>query len=295
MILTTQGLTKRYGKITAVNQLDLSIPRNAVFGILGPNGSGKTTTLGLVLDVIERSSGSYAWQIGQPGKERKKIGSILESPNFYPYLSGKENLKVAAGIKGTSDENIDKVIQQVGLEERSSDKFKTYSLGMKQRLAIASALLADPEVLILDEPTNGLDPKGIVEIRELILEIAAEGRTIILASHLLDEVQRVCSHFCVLQKGSLIYSGSVSELNEQTHRFRISAPDLKTLDKGLRQTPEVMIEETEENSLTIKLADDFSPAQLTERMAEKGVFLNLLAPVSHSLEQKFIEILDQHA
>jgi ABC-type multidrug transport system, ATPase component len=195
-VLSIRKLTKNFGKLCAVNQLDLEVQKGQVFGMLGPNGSGKTTTLGMLMGVVNPSAGDFSW-FGQPATNltRKKVGAVLEHPIFYPYLSGQKNLELNAMIKGADPNNIPKVLELVELAGRKDDKYKTYSLGMKQRLAIASALVSDPIVLILDEPTNGLDPMGIAEIREIIKRIASDGKTIILASHLLDEVQKVCSHF----------------------------------------------------------------------------------------------------
>ena len=190
-VLKINDLTKRYGKITALDNMNLEVKRGNVFGILGPNGSGKTTTLGILLEVINQTSGDFKW-FGVPSDQntRKRIGAILEHPTFYPYLTGVQNLKIVCDIKEVPYSRVDECIKQVGLDERKDSKFKTYSLGMKQRLSIASALLCHPEVMILDEPTNGLDPQGIAEIRDLIIEIANSGKTIIIASHLLDEVQK---------------------------------------------------------------------------------------------------------
>ena len=204
-ILQINELTKRYRRLTALDGLSLEIEKGQVFGLLGPNGSGKTTTLGILLDVIQPTSGSFQWFGGESNSDsRKKIGSILETPCFYPYLSASRNLRIVAEIKGCEKKRIDEVLEWVGLYDRRNDSFKTFSLGMKQRLAIAAALLPDPPVLILDEPTNGLDPTGIAEIRGLIQDISERGKTLILASHLLDEVQKVCSHFAILQKGKKI-------------------------------------------------------------------------------------------
>jgi ABC-type multidrug transport system ATPase subunit len=214
-VLSITNLTKKFRRLTAVNNLNLEVKRGQVFGMLGPNGSGKTTTLGMLMSVINPTSGSYSWFGESPTNDvRKKIGAVLEHPIFYPYLSGQKNLELNAMIKQCPPENIPKVLELVELSDRRDDKYKTYSLGMKQRLAIASALLNDPTVLILDEPTNGLDPMGIAEIRELIKKIAANGKTIILASHLLDEVQKVCSHFAILRKGNLIHTGPVEEVSK---------------------------------------------------------------------------------
>lgn len=294
MILETKALTKKYGKIIAVNNLNLSIPEKAVFGILGPNGSGKTTTLGLVLDVIEKNGGDFTWNVGEPGNERKKIGAILESPNFYPYLSGYKNLNVIATIKDVEISKINPILKQVGLYDRKNDAFKTYSLGMKQRLAIASALLSDPQVLILDEPTNGLDPKGIVEIRELIKEIADEGRTIILASHLLDEVQKVCDHFCVLNKGKLIFTGRVDELTRQKNQFILKSNDLKLLIEKLNAIDWVNKAELIDNRVEVVIDENTRIEELTKQLANDEIYLTHLSPVTKSLEKKFIEILSQN-
>lgn len=211
LILDIHTLSKRYGSIQAVDKLSLQVEKGSIYGLLGPNGSGKTTTLGMVLDVIRPTSGSFSW-FGQPASPatKKRVGALLETPNFYPYLTARRNLEIVAEIKGASHSRIAEVLHLVGLSQRMHTTFKGFSLGMKQRLALASSLLNDPEVLVLDEPTNGLDPEGIAEVRELILKIAAEGKTVILASHLLDEVEKVCTHVAVLQKGVLRAQGPVS-------------------------------------------------------------------------------------
>ncbi|MCB0432184.1 MAG: ATP-binding cassette domain-containing protein, partial [Mangrovimonas sp.] len=213
-ILSIDNLTKKYGYLTAVSNLSFTINKGNVYGILGPNGSGKSTTLGIVLNVVNRTSGEFKWFDGTVSTHEalKKVGAIIERPNFYPYMSAYDNLKLVCKIKGVSYEKIDEKLEIVGLIERKNSPFRTFSLGMKQRLAIASALLNDPEILILDEPTNGLDPQGIHQIRTLIKQIASEGTTILLASHLLDEVEKVCSHVVVLRKGEKLYSGRVDEM-----------------------------------------------------------------------------------
>ena len=213
-ILTITNLTKTYGKLTAVNNLSFTINKGNVYGILGPNGSGKSTTLGIALNVVNKTSGEFKWFNGNLSTHEalKKIGAIIERPNFYPYMTAYKNLKLVCKIKDIPEQKIDEKLELVGLLERKHSKFKTFSLGMKQRLAIASALLNDPEILILDEPTNGLDPQGIHQIRSLIKDIASKGTTILLASHLLDEVEKVCSHVVVLRKGEKLYSGRVDEM-----------------------------------------------------------------------------------
>ena len=292
-VLNIDNLTKRYGKITAVNNLSFSIPRKSVFGLLGPNGSGKTTTLGMILDVIEKDSGDFSWEFDHTGNERKKIGAILESPNFYPYLSARKNLKLVCEIKEVDEKVVDPILKQVGLFDRKDDAFKTYSLGMKQRLAIGSALLSNPEVLILDEPTNGLDPKGIVEIRQLIRDIAAEGRTIILASHLLDEVQKVCTHFCVLDHGSLIFSGEVEALSKQKNKYYIQASNSEKLCSVLSASNHVLTWEVDLELISIEINESESIEELLKELAKHDIYVNHLSQQTFNLEKKFIEILDQ--
>ena len=227
-ILSIQRLSKRYGKIQAIKDLSLKVEQGQIFGILGPNGSGKTTTLSILLDLIKSDQGSFEW-FGEPAhyELRKRIGSVIESPNFYPYLSAATNLRLVAAIKESGADDIDRVLQLTGLEQRKDTKFKTFSFGMKQRLAIASALLGKPDVLILDEPTNGLDPQGIVQIRELIMMIAREGTTILLASHLLDEVQKICTHVAVLSKGIKLFDGKVSEVLAVSDSFELAGDDME--------------------------------------------------------------------
>ena len=215
IILQVNGLSKSYKDVKALDNLNLSVEQGTIFGLLGPNGSGKTTTLGILLGVIKQKSGSYSWfDNGHKTENRKKIGALLETPNFYPYLSAVRNLEIVAKIKNMNDPlpKIEAVLKEVNLFERKDSKFRTFSLGMKQRLAIASALLNDPEVLVLDEPTNGLDPQGIAEIRELILKIAGDNRTIIIASHILDEIEKVCTHVAILKFGKLIKQGTINEI-----------------------------------------------------------------------------------
>ncbi len=268
-----------------------------MFGILGPNGSGKTTTLGTVLGVIQPSAGSFAW-FGQENtssaalaESRKQIGAILETPIFYPYLTAVENLKIVAQIKDCRYARIDAVLRTVDLLERKDDKFKTYSLGMKQRLAIASALLADPQVLILDEPTNGLDPQGIAEIRSLIEQIAQQGKTIILASHLLDEVQKVCTHFAVLKRGRRIYSGRVDEALSGTDTIEVAAADLEHLQQLAQQFPHTEQVQRENGLLRVRLQPEKNSADLNRFLIERGVVVSHLSQKTKSLEQQFLELL----
>lgn len=296
LILEINNLHKRYGRVHAVNNLSLKLKKGSVFGLLGPNGSGKTTTLGVLLGVVKASEGSFKWFGESPNaNSRKRIGAILERPIFYPYMSAYENLKVVCKIKGISFERIDECLKLVGLLERKHDDFKTYSLGMKQRLSIGSAMLANPEVLILDEPTNGLDPSGINDIRELIIQIAQSGKTIILASHLLDEVQKVCQDFIILNKGKLLYHGNVeTDLNEGSV-IEIGADDPNRVREHLDNLNEVNFVKEENRLLTYKTSNGFSTAQLNEFLAEKNIFVSHLVKKSKSLEKRFLEILNDHA
>jgi ABC-type multidrug transport system ATPase subunit len=294
-ILEINGLTKRFGKLTAVNQLSLTIEKGSVFGMLGPNGSGKTTTLGMLLGVTKPTAGSFSWfGKGDSHEMRKNIGAILEQPVFYPYMTGEQNLDLVCQIKGAEKSRIAEVLEVVGLSGRGTDKFKGYSLGMKQRLAIAAALINDPEVLVLDEPTNGLDPQGIFDIRQLIRQIADTGKTIILASHLLDEVQKVCSEFCVLQTGNLIYKGSVEEDFADSTTIELVAEDMVKLKEILKQIPGVTEVEEKEGKLLVKGSIELTSLTVNKFLVEKGIVLTHLHTLKKSLEEQFMEILKEN-
>ena len=291
-VLSTQQLSKHYGSLKAVHNLELNIPKGSVFGILGPNGSGKTTTLGMLLDVIQPTSGSYKW-FGENGtkEQRKKIGAILETPIFYPYLSAYKNLKIIALIKEVPEERISEVLTQVGLAQRQNDAFRTYSLGMKQRLSIASALLCNPEVMILDEPTNGLDPQGIADIRALIIDIAQHGKTIILASHLLDEVQKVCTDFAVLKNGNLIYTGKVDDVSKGESKVILKANgDIETI---LANCPLVAQSELGINGqFEIIMAEGKTADDLSAYLFDQKIMVTHLETQTKTLEKQFLELLN---
>ncbi len=294
-VLTIHGLHKRFGRIKAVQDLSLEVPKGSVFGLLGPNGSGKTTTLGMILDVIPPNAGNYSWFGNPPSKHvRKKIGAILEHPVFYPYLSAAENLKITAVIKNVKYSRIPGVLEKVGLAERANDPFKTYSLGMKQRLAIASALLSDPVAMILDEPTNGLDPQGIAEVRGLISRIASEGKTIILASHLLDEVQKVCTHFTVLRKGKKIYTGRVDESFGKNQVVLVASPEKENLAKTLENFTRADNIETFNGKFKVKLKEGIGGYELNQYLVDQRVIVSELQPQGENLENKFLQILKEH-
>jgi ABC-2 type transport system ATP-binding protein len=274
-----------------VNNVSLEVKAGQVFGMLGPNGSGKTTTLGMLMGVVNPTAGEFTWFGEQPTHEvRKKIGAVLEHPIFYPYLSGQKNLELNAMIKQCPVTNIPKVLELVELSERKDDKYKTYSLGMKQRLAIASALLNDPTVLILDEPTNGLDPMGIAEIRELIKKIAANGKTIILASHLLDEVQKVCTHFAVLKRGNLVHIGPVGDVGKGEETVEVSA-DVENLNELLLAFAGTSSIDRENGSYYVVMREGFHSKDLNKFLFDKGVVASHLLTKKKTLEKQFIEIL----
>jgi ABC-type multidrug transport system ATPase subunit len=290
-VLSISGLTKHFGKIKAVNNLNLEVKRGQVFGMLGPNGSGKTTTLGMLMGVVNPTAGNFSWFGQAPTNQiRKKIGAVLEHPIFYPYLTGQKNLELNAMVKECNPDNIPKVLELVELTERKDSRYKTYSLGMKQRLAIASALLNDPTVLILDEPTNGLDPMGIAEIRELIRKIAANGKTIILASHLLDEVQKVCTHFAVLKRGNLVHSGPVADVGGGPETVEVSA-DVPMLNELLLSFNGTASINRENGSFQVALREGFKSTDINQFLFEKGVVASHLVTKRKSLEKQFLEIL----
>lgn len=293
-VLSVKNLTKKFKRVV-VNNISFDVERGNVYGLLGPNGSGKSTTFGMLLSTINPTSGDWFWfgKKGTDSETLKKIGAIIEQPNFYPYLSAETNLKIVAEIKGTPYSRINEVLQTVGLLERKKDNFKTFSLGMKQRLAIASSLLNNPEVLILDEPTNGLDPEGIIQIREIIGTIAKQGITIIIASHLLDEIEKICSHVIVLKEGNAIYSGSVDGMTTNTGFFELKADNKTTLLTALEELQWFTSVKMDGELIKAQIRDDasISASGLNQKLAEKGIFLSHLAKKRQSLETQFLELV----
>lgn len=290
-ILTVENLHKNYPNVQALKGVSFTVPKGSVFGILGPNGSGKTTLLGIIVDILRASSGSVKLFDETPNREhRKRIGTFLETPNFYHYLNAVQNLEISAAIKGHGKQDIDRVLRLVNLDQRKHHKFSTYSLGMKQRLALASCLLGDPEVMIFDEPTNGLDPVGIAETRELIKRMNAEGKTIIMASHLLDEVEKVCTHVAILQKGDLITHGHVDEILAQEDIVEAGAADTSQLLSLLQQFPGAG--KTGLNGhVELAFAPGTADLEAINRFCfERGVTLNHLRLRKKSLEAKFFEL-----
>lgn len=292
-MLSVSHLVKHYGKIHALKGVSFEVPEGSVFGILGPNGSGKTTLLSIVLGVLSADAGNYEWfgQTASPAL-RKQIGSLLETPNFYLYLSAVSNLKITQSISGRGDQSaIEKVLQQVNLFERRNSKFSSYSLGMKQRLAIAAALLGDPKILVLDEPTNGLDPVGIAEIRSLILALRDKGHTIIMASHLLDEVEKVCSHVAILKTGTLVACGAVQDVLAQEDMVELAASDLQQLAALLQNMPGVQSVSVSAQSISISLPRGSARLDEINRYCfDNGMVLTHLMLKRKRLEEKFFEL-----
>ena len=289
-ILTVSNLTKKFGYLTAVKDLSFTIEKGNVYGILGPNGSGKSTTLGIVLNVVNATSGGFSWFDGNTSTHDalKKVGAIIERPNFYPYMSALQNLKLVSKIKEVGEDKIEEKLELVGLLDRKDSKFRTYSLGMKQRLAIASALLNDPEILILDEPTNGLDPQGIHQIRQIIKKIASQGTTILLASHLLDEVEKVCSHVVILRKGEKLYSGRVDGMLASHGFFELKTEAPEKLIKFLENNDSFGTVKKENGLITAFLEHEMNAMELNKQLFESGIVLSHLVKRKESLEEQFL-------
>ena len=293
-ILEINKLSKKYKDVLALESLSLKVEKGTVFGLLGPNGSGKTTTLGILLGVLRQSAGSYSWfKNGDATENRLRIGALLETPNFYPYLTAVRNLEIVAKIKKLNNpsERIDSVLKIVNLYQRKDSNFKTYSLGMKQRLAIAAAILNDPEVFVLDEPTNGLDPQGIAEIRELIIEISKEGKTIIIASHILDEIEKVCTHVAILKFGNLVRQGTIEDIIGGDNFVIIAANDMALTKTAIDENPQMKISKTAKTEITIKVSKEMTTEMINQYFFDKGIVLSKLKSHSESLETQFLEII----
>lgn len=296
-ILSLKNLDKKYGAVHAVNNLSFDILKGNVYGILGPNGSGKSTTLGIILNVVNRTSGEFSWFNGNLSTHEalKKVGAIIERPNFYPYMTANQNLKLICKIKGITTDKIDEKLKTVNLYERRNSKFKTFSLGMKQRLAIASALLNDPEILILDEPTNGLDPQGIHEIRQIIKEIASKGTTILLASHLLDEVEKVCSHVVVIRKGVKLYSGRVDEMTASNGLFELKVDENEGQFIEILKRHDAIAKVAKDHETFIAtLNRTISATEINAYLFENGITVSHLVKRKPSLEQQFLDLTNNN-
>ncbi len=294
IVLKVENLNKSYGNVHALKGLSFEVTAGSVYGFLGPNGSGKTTTMAILLGILSADSGQFSWfGNGQDDANRMRLGALLETPNFYPYLSARQNLKVTGLIKNVDnlETRINEVIERVGLVGRDTDKFKTYSLGMKQRLAIASALLNDPEILVLDEPTNGLDPQGIADIRELISSIANDGKTIIIASHILDEIEKVCTHVAIMQNGQLLSTGTLGEILGGQTNVTVASEDLNALSNAIGELSWAKVSRNTGKELIVEIEKDHSTTMLNKALFEKGVILNTLKTDQKNLESIFLETI----
>lgn len=295
-ILKIDRLSKSYKGFKAINSLSLDIKPKMIYGLLGPNGSGKTTTLGMLLGVIRQTEGSFSWfENGENDANRKRIGALLETPNFYPYLTAFQNLEITAKIKDieNSTAEIERVLKAVDLFDRKDTKFSTYSLGMKQRLAIGATLLGDPEVLVLDEPTNGLDPQGIKDIRELIIRIGKEGKTILIASHILDEIEKVCTHCAILRKGELLQTGTIDEIigNQDVTLIKAHALDMEKLIAFVEQSQDFSVYKNQEDVFIVNAKHGTKASDFNQRCFDNGIVLNQLSVFNETLENQFLQIV----
>jgi len=299
-VIRTDGLTKRYGHVLAVDGLSLDVPRGRIYGLLGPNGSGKTTLMSMLLGLVRPTAGSFTLFGNSPeqgglDKELHRIGALIETPTFYPYLSGRNNLAYFQGISGRGDAvELDSLLEQVGLGGRGGDKFQTYSLGMKQRLGLAYTLLGDPELLVLDEPTNGMDPAGMAEVRDLIRGLARDDRTVILSSHLLNEVEQVCDSVAILSHGRLIAQGDVAELLQErgSPQVRLRTTDDRKAWEILSALAWVDGVSADNGYLVASVEADRS-WEITAALSRNEVYVAEMTPAQISLEQYFLDVTDE--
>lgn len=296
-VLEITNLTKRYGRITAVNNLNLDVEAGQIMGVLGPNGSGKTTTLGIVLGITKSDSGHFQWfggKYGDGANALQRVGSLLETPNFFPYLAAEDNLKIIAHIKRAPQTDFNHLLELVNLAHRKDTPFKSYSLGMKQRLAIAATMVGDPDILIFDEPTNGLDPAGIAEVRATIREIAARGKTIFMASHMLDEVEKVCSHVAIIKNGNLLATGEVGAILNKEITVEIAAKDLHILRGALSSVHYISKLDEKQGIFIASVKDGFGATDLSQLAFDKGIILTHLIERKKRLEEEFLQITSRN-
>jgi ABC-2 type transport system ATP-binding protein len=290
-VLSIRHLSKNYGRIQALDDLNLTIEKGNVYGLLGPNGSGKTTTLAIILGILKMDGGEFVWFEDKYGDNpRKKIGSILETPNFYPYLNAVDNLDIVRQIKKASKPNYDEILEIVDLAHRKKSSFQTYSLGMKQRLAIASTMIGDPEVLIFDEPTNGLDPAGISEVREILKRIADQGKTVIMASHILDEVEKICSHVAIIKKGKLLASGPIGGILGDEIQLEIGSSNMEKLKTDLLVMPYISITKDTKEYFECLMSNEMALSDLSRKLVDKGHVLTHFVGRKRRLEEEFLTI-----
>lgn len=291
-VIQTRGLTKQYGNVVAVSDLNLEVHRGDIFGFLGPNGSGKTTTIGLMLGLLQPNKGSVEILGENVRKDRsvlKRVGAMAETAAFYPYLSGYENLRVLALMSGISESRIWEVLGLVGLKDRAQSRYRTYSLGMRQRLGVAAALLADPEILLLDEPTIGLDPAGMKEVRDLVADLGRQGKTIFFCSHLLYEVEQICSKVAIIRKGKVLAEGKIAELLHPSRYVEIVLEDTLRASEALKSVEWILNLQIGDRSVTLQLADR-DASEVVRLLAEKGIYPSAVIPKSSTLEDFFLEV-----
>ena len=294
LVIQTDGLTKRYGGIVAVDGLSLEVPRGQIFGLLGPNGSGKTTTMGMLLGLVKPTMGRFSLFGGSKSHQDAlhRVGAIVETPSFYPYLSGRDNLAYYQGLSGTGDrKELDGLLKQVGLADRAHSRFRTYSLGMKQRLGLAYALLGDPELLFFDEPTNGMDPAGMAEVREMIRSLGTSDRTVLFSSHLLHEVEQVCDSVAILSEGKLIAQGKVADLvkSRAGERVRMRTTDNAKAVEVLSALDWVGDVTVDGESVVVTAPGERS-SELSAALGRSEVYVTEMAADEMSLEQYFLDI-----
>jgi ABC-type multidrug transport system ATPase subunit len=290
-IVSTRRLTKTFGPRTAVDTVDLTVRRGEVYGFLGPNGAGKTTTLRMLLGLVRPTSGSALVHGLAPGDPAAvaRTGSLVEGPGFYPYLSGRENLRVLARYQGLPDREVDRVLERVDLAGRATDRFRSYSLGMKQRLGVAAALLGDPDLLVLDEPTNGLDPAGMGDMRRLVVDVAAGGQTVLLSSHLLAEVQEICDRVGIIDQGRLLVESTVAELRGSTEVHLGARPLDRARAVAARLVGEAAVRVVDGRELRLAAPAERIP-DLARALVAAGVDITGLHAVERSLEEVFLDL-----
>ncbi len=290
-IMVTDELTKRYGRHTAVDAVSLTVRRGEIYGFLGPNGAGKTTTLRMLLGLVRPTGGSARVLGGRPGDPSvlRRVGALVEGPGFYPYLSGRDNLRVLASYNRLTGTDVEQALEQVDLSARAGDAFKSYSLGMKQRLGVAAALLGEPDLLILDEPTNGLDPNGMADMRELVRRLAGQGRTVLLSSHLLGEVQQICDRVGVIDGGRLLTESTVAELRGASSLFVHAEPVMRAEQVIGSTLGAVEIRRAADGGLQVVTEPDRSP-EIVRALVQAGIEVHEIRSVERTLEEVFFEM-----
>lgn len=293
-VLETHHLSKSYGQIRALDDFNLKINKGEVYGILGPNGSGKTTLLGILSGVLRPDSGSFSWFEAEDDLPNLRIGTLLETPNFYPYLNADRNLDIVRQIKRLPVMDFTGLLDLVKLTDRRHSKFSTYSLGMKQRLAIAATMIGDPDVLIFDEPTNGLDPEGIAEVRQILKNIAETGKTVIMASHILHEVEKICSHVAIIKKGHLLAEGPVGMILGHLDIVELQTDDLEKLQNWISKVTFIKQFSRKGDVFELEIDPEVRTEFITRSIQDSGMTITHILRKKRSLEDEFLEITKNH-